>query len=132
MKIQYIANDGKIFDNEIDCREYESKKQVDEFVNKRELIFLSRSGEVLFGEIDDCAERANYIFVNSDAALQALWGENECQREIRPHEKGYWYYDYEYETWRSMKTQVEILENELAELNEIYDRFGRLIGKPHD
>lgn len=132
MKIQYIANDGKIFDNEIDCREYESKKQVDEFVNKRELIFLSRSGEVLFGNIDDCAERAAYIFVNSKAALQTLWGKNECQREIRPPEKGYWYYDFQCDTWRNMETKVKILEDELSELNKIYDCFNHFIKKPQN
>ena len=31
-----------------------------------------------------------------------------------------------------MKTQFEILEDELAELNKIYDRFDYLIRKPQD
>ena len=132
MKIQYIANDGKIFDNEIDCREYESKKQVDEFIDKRELIFLSRSGEVLFGDIDDCAERAVYIFINSKEALHALWGENECQRDVRPPAQGYWYYDCECDIWKSIRAKCEILKNELSELNRIYDRFDYLIKKPQN
>ena len=132
MKVQYIANDGKIFDDEYDCWAYESKKQVDKFIDKKELIFLSRSGEMIFGDIDFCAEEAAYIFINSEEALQALWGENECQRDVRPPARGYWYYDCECDMWKSIRTKIEILKSKLSELNRIYDRFDYFIRKPQN
>lgn len=132
MKIQYITNDGKIFDNEIDCRLYESEKQVREFINKKELIFLSLSGQIIFGDIDSCAEKAAYIFINSKEALQALWGENECLREVRPSGEGYWYYDCECDVWKSMLSKFETLKNELSELNRIYNCFIHFIEEPQN
>lgn len=132
MKIQYIANDGKIFSDECACWEYESKKQVKEFADKKELIFLTRSGEILFGDIHDCAEKAAYIFVNSEEALQALWGENEYLRDVRPPAKGYWYYNYKCDAWQNMAARFEILESELSELKRIYDRFDYFTKKPHN
>ena len=85
MKIQYIANDGKIFDNEIDCREYESKKQVDEFINKRELIFLSRSGR-FFSERLTIAPRELLIFLLIARRRFKLFGEktNASEKSALP------------------------------------------------
>ena len=82
-KTIYIADDGKVFTDELECVEYELQNAL----NAKGIVFYDASGEVILD-----ATLAYEIEISCDKDLKELWEKvySYCGAENLPMSKGTW------------------------------------------
>lgn len=103
MKVQYVAYDGKIFDDEVKCRAYETEK----------ILMGNFSG----GIASNFEQDACFVYIPDDKTLkifQEIFGENPDARNITT--VGFYIWDaYNYEYIRIDLNTFKTLRNFLRE-----------------
>lgn len=114
MDITYVAFDGKRFDDEDECREYETRLRNIKFA--KDAMFFNSKGEPLSFDEDGFLS-ATFILCKTDAAAEYL--QNEYSHNYYtpwddfPMEAGCWIHDEDGD-WRLAEDCVSILKSNLG------------------
>lgn len=107
--IKYQANDGTIFDNKIDCEDYEYSLLAKAINDK--FIFFDEDFTILNGELISSLKDSKYIYISPD-----LKGSVDIANAIHhefgytiPSRSGYWCYDYDDDKWISINDRINAL-----------------------
>ena len=124
-KAIYIAFDGKEFDNEYDCREYELSEKGKNVGN--DLLTYDKNGKQMFVSQADCDyERIDYVVFKSKPAYDyfaqlmcscSLSYPDEIEAEYSNYKCSY-YYDYEYDEWRNINNKIAELQSQIDNLSK--------------
>ena len=120
-KIVYIAFDGKEFDNEYDCREYELNTKLKDIGN--DLLLYDKNGKKI-EKIDNqlLAESIDYIVVKSEKAYEYFveqmdyFGLNYPDYYNSPICS--YCYDYDENEWINIEDRVQCLQLEIDKLSK--------------
>ena len=125
-KTIYIAFDGKEFEDEYDCREYELSEN-GKNVGNNDLLTYDENGKQMFVSQADCDyERIDYVVFKSKPAYDyfaqlmdscGLSCPNEIEAEYSNYKCSY-YYDYEYDEWRNINNKIEKLQSQIDNLSK--------------
>lgn len=122
--IKYQANDGTIFDNKIDCEDYEYSLLTNAISDK--IIFFDEDFTILNGELISSFRDSKYIYISPDLkdTVELADAIHHDFGYTIPSRSGYWYYDYD-DNWISIndrinalvkwKTIMTMLENKIKE-----------------
>lgn len=104
MKTIYVAEDGKTFENLIDCRNYEEKNQEKKISN--EIIAFNMAGKKLKYDneesLEDFLDVAYFLYVKTDEAMELL---KKMRFEIESDKK--LVYDEATEGWVSLEREYK-------------------------
>ena len=120
-KIVYIAFDGKEFDNEYDCREYELNTKLKDIGD--DLLLYDKNGKKI-EKIDNqlLAESIDYIVVKSEKAYEYFveqmdyFGLNYPDYYNSPICS--YCYDYDENEWINIEDRVQCLQLEIDKLSK--------------
>lgn len=124
-KTIYVAFDGKEFDDEGNCREYELSENGKNVGN--DLLTYDKNGKQMFVSQADChCERIDYVVFKSKPAYdyfaQLMDGCGlSCPNEIEAKDSNYkcsYYYDYKYDEWRNINNKIEELQSQIDNLSK--------------
>ena len=120
-KTIYITFDGKEFDNEYDCREYELNTKLKDIGD--DLLLYDKNGKKI-EKIDNqlLAESIDYIVVKSEKAYEYFveqmdyFGLNYPDYYSSPICS--YYYDYDENEWINIEDRVQCLQLEIDKLSK--------------
>lgn len=125
-KTIYIAFDGKEFDNEYDCREYELSENAKNIGD--DLLMYDENGKQMFITQSDCNyNRIDYVIFKSKIAYDCFTKKMLYDYDIPyPNEeevksnnyKCSYYYDYEYDKWRDINNKIAELQSQIDNLSK--------------
>ena len=124
-KTIYIAFDGKEFEDEYDCREYELSENAKNIGD--DLLMYDENGKQMFITQSDCNyNRIDYVIFKSKPAYDcfALWMDYygyTCPNEEEVKSNNYkcsYYYDYEYDKWRDINNKIAELQSQIDNLSK--------------
>ena len=124
-KTMYIANDGKAFDDEEDCREYEARMEFSDILQS--VTLFSEDGKVIeFGNtlftFDEALDDAIFILIPSylrDERIKYFSDTvSELDGKLFPINTGLYRWDYNRDEWVSFKAEtLRFIENWESMLN---------------
>ena len=124
-KTIYVAFDGKEFDDEGDCREYELSENGKNVGD--DLLTYDKNGKQMFVSQADCDyERIDYVVFKSKPAYDyfaqlmcscSLSYPDEIEAEYSNYKCSY-YYDYEYDEWRNINNKIAELQSQIDNLSK--------------
>ena len=124
-KTIYIAFDGKEFDNEYDCREYELSENAKNIGD--DLLMYDENGKQMFITQFDCNyNRIDYVIFKSKIAYDYFAKKmydydisypNEEEVKSNNYKCSY-YYDYEYDKWRDINNKIAELQSQIDNLSK--------------
>ena len=120
-KTVYIAFDGKEFDNEYDCREYELNTKLKDIGD--DLLLYDKNGKKI-EKIDNqlLAESIDYIVVKSEKAYEYFVEQMDCFGLNYPDYYNSpicsYYYDYDENEWINIEDRVQCLQLEIDKLSK--------------
>lgn len=115
-KTMYIANDGKAFENEEDCREYEARMEFSDILQS--ITLFSEDGKVIeFGNtlftFDEALDDAIFILIPSylrDERIKYFSDTvSELDGKLFPTATGLYRWDYNMDEWVSFKAETHRL-----------------------
>lgn len=115
-KTMYIADDGKAFENEEDCREYEARIEFSDILQS--IILFSEDGKVIeFGNtlftFDEALDDAIFILIPSylrDERIKYFSDTvSELDGKLFPTATGLYRWDYNMDEWVSFKAETHRL-----------------------
>lgn len=118
MRTVYIADDGKEFDNEYDCKIYDYKLKI----KNNTIIMFDKEGKELDSSNDMNIEYCHYIKVKTYKDLEILQEIYECTGFTVPEEIGEFYYG-DGDTWYLIDNKIKELEEELNKLKNIKEKM---------
>ena len=124
MKVIYQADDGKIFDNEVECRTYEKSTKICEAISKKRVRILTYNKKVM--EEKDCLnykgfaslmDDVYYFRCNDKEVLEILsdYFAEDFEEDV------IYFYDNENEGWRELDSVVnnyKLCINDLLKVKE--------------
>ena len=126
-KTIYVAFDGKEFEDEYDCREYELSENGKMLVMTNDLLTYDKNGKQMFVSQADCDyERIDYVVFKSKPAYDyfaqlmcscSLSYPDEIEAEYSNYKCSY-YYDYKYDEWRNINNKIEELQSQIDNLSK--------------
>ena len=121
MRTVYIADDGKKFDDEYDCKmhDYELK------IKNNTIIMLNEEGYKLDSSNDENIEYCYYIKVQTDKDLEILQKIYEYTGFTVPNKLGEFYFD-DSDTWYLIDDRIKELKNELNKLKNIKEKMNEI------
>ena len=120
-KTIYIAFDGKEFDNEYDCREYELNTKLKDIGD--DLLLYDKNGKKI-EKIDNqlLAESIDYIVVKSEKAYEYFVEQMDYFGLNYPDYYNSqicsYYYDYDENEWINIEDRVQCLQLEIDKLSK--------------
>ena len=115
----YIANDGKRFSNESDCKHYEEQNYYKEFFNNygSKIRFYGKDGHFIKTEELSAFDylELDYIYIEDDAFAEITMEYLENEQDMSsPFSKfrefaGYFYWDHEQDEWKDFQSEYENL-----------------------
>jgi hypothetical protein len=117
MEVVFRANDGEIFNDNIDCELHELELEYQKNVND-DLLFYSEKGNA-YSPFNYDFEETQYIKASSELALDVL--ENYCNTlgfDMPIRKTGYYYYDNETNEWINLNEAIYGLTAKLQELKQ--------------
>lgn len=121
MKTVYIADDGKEFDSEFDCLDYEKELEIKNKNLKSR--FWDSNGDCLsINNLDECIEKGHYLECYSDEEADFIcdYAENKLgifPFALPPHEGKYYFDDNELE-WIEFEKLYEKCQKALQVFNQ--------------
>ena len=120
-KTIYIAFDGREFEDETECYEYEMDKQFAEIQN--ELVMKDSKGNMVdIIDFDSC----DYLVCKTKRAAEILYewavgyfGYNVPWNTKHAADEGYYFYNYDTEQWEDIEEKIDELEERLSFLRKI-------------
>lgn len=125
-KTMYIANDGKTFENEEDCREYEARMEFSDILQSITLFF--EDGEIIdffknsLFDFDRALDEALFILIPSCLSDERIKYFSDTVSEFDgkqfPTATGLYRWDYNRDEWVSFKAETQrFIENWESILN---------------
>lgn len=124
-KTIYVAFDGKEFDDEYGCREYELSENGKNVGN--DLLTYDKNGKQMFVSQADCDyERIDYVVFKSKPAYDyfaqlmrscSLSCPNKTETEYSNYKCSY-YYDYIHDEWRNINNKIAELQSQIDNLSK--------------
>ena len=120
-EVIYIAEDGKRFDNIIDCRNYEESLFLQNFIKKNNILFFDKNFEEIITDnsLMQLFDKAYYIYIEKEEFIDEL-NEKFIYYEFCPINEGQgegWYmYNYDTDTWINLTAKKEFIDNILQKL----------------
>jgi hypothetical protein len=114
-KTIYIADDGKEFNNEQDCLNYEREKKCELLYNKENVLFYNSHGEPSQFHLDLDPDEIFYIDVSSIEAAEAVkewfdeWEDADSPFNVFAPSQGYFYYDGS-EGWKDLELECRAMK----------------------
>lgn len=117
--MKYVAEDGRIFDSELECKIYEKKLNLKE-IEARNCIFLFTT-ELGFLERTANFETANFVLINEDIEYDLIdnyFGIYDCISDGLNQGKGVYKWSGDAEMWIKTQFIIEDYQDEINELNK--------------
>ena len=125
-KTIYVAFDGKEFEDEYDCREYELSENAKNIGD--DLLTYDENGKQIFITQSDCNyNRIDYVIIKSKIAYDCFTKKmyDYCdipylnEEEVKSNNyKCSYYYDYEYDEWRNINNKIAELQSQIDNLSK--------------
>lgn len=115
-KTMYIANDGKAFEYEEDCREYEARMEFSDILQS--VTLFSEDGEIInfehsFFDFDKALENAVFVLIPSYLKDERIKYFSDTVSELEgvqfPTATGLYRWDYNMDEWVSFKAETHRL-----------------------
>ncbi len=118
MKTIYVADDGKQFDNEYECENYEFQKSI----NTSSLIALDLDKKIIKlneTNIEDCY----YVKISTEKDLKIFNKLSDYAGVSLANSVGEFYYDLNSYTWKNLNEEIEDLKERINRLKKVKEIF---------
>ena len=125
-KTIYVAFDGKEFEDEYDCREYELSENAKNIGD--DLLMYDENGKQVFvTQFDYDYNRIEYVIFKSKIAydyfIKKMYDYCDIpypnEEEVKSNNyKCSYYYDYEYDKWRDINNKIAELQSQIDNLSK--------------
>lgn len=125
MEIIYKAFDGKEFDDEEECLDYELKIKTENFTKNNHLAFFDKEGNRLDISIFKALNEAEFISISTEDAFEIVEriGDKSCLGY--PSDCGLWQWDDDHDKWIRVDYKIE----ELTKILNLYHKIKSAITK---
>lgn len=107
MEIIYKAFDGKVFDDEEECLDYELEVKTENFTKNNHLVFLDEDGNRLKVSVFKALSDAEFIFIATENAFEIIKKVGEDYGLAFPRKCGFWKWDESHEDWANVDDKIE-------------------------
>jgi hypothetical protein len=113
MEIIYRAFDGKEFDDEEECLDYELKVKTENFTKSNHLAFFDKNGDRLNTSIFKALVEAEFISIVTKNAFEIVEKVGKDYGLAFPPKCGFWTWDSSKEDWVDIDDKIEELTKTL-------------------
>lgn len=130
MEIIYKTFDGKEFNNEEqcldyeeDCADYELKVKTENFIKNNHLAFFDEKGNHLNISIFEALNKAAFISISTEDSFEIVEKVSENYGLTSPLEQGLWEWDEDSDDWVNVDDKMEELAKTLRLYHEIKSKI---------